>query len=69
MKGAAMADKVPEWKQISDQQHAKAADRENKLRAARLARDAALPPPPPPAPKKARKKAVKKVVDHAPEPE
>ena len=64
-----MADKVPEWKQIMDSQQAKAADRENKLRAARLARDAAMPPPPPPAPKKARKKAVKKVADQSPEPE
>jgi hypothetical protein len=60
MKGVAMADKVPEWKQISDQQHAKAADRETKLRAARMARDAAMPPPPPPAPKRARKKAAPK---------
>ena len=64
-----MADKVPEWKQIMDQQQNKFADRESKLRAARLARDAAMPPPPPPAPKKARKKAVKKVVAQAPEAE
>jgi hypothetical protein len=48
-------EKKPEWKQILDQQRDRLDDRTAKLRAARLARDAALPPPAPA--KKAAKKA------------
>jgi hypothetical protein len=58
--------KVPEWKQISDTQKAKAADRSDKLKAARLARDAALPPPPPPTAKKARTKKAKPAPEKGP---
>jgi hypothetical protein len=50
--------KVPEWKQIMDQQKAKFSDRSEKLRAARIARDAAMPPPAPVV-KKTRAKKVK----------
>lgn len=49
--------KVPEWKQIMDQQRAKLSDRSDKLRAARLARDAAMPPPEPTAKRSRAKKA------------
>ena len=52
--------KVPEWKQIMDQQRAKFSDRSDKLRAARLARDAAMPPPEPTA-KRGRAKKAKAV--------
>ena len=50
-------DKKPEWKQIMDQQRNRLDDRTEKLKAARLARDAALPPEPPKkvrAPRKAK---------------
>lgn len=53
-----MADKSPEWKQILDQQRSKQADRSDKLRAARLARDAALPPVPVKKPRAKKAKAV-----------
>lgn len=46
-------DKKPEWKQIMDQQRNKLDDRTEKLKAARLAHEATLPPP---APKKVRGK-------------
>lgn len=51
--------KVPEWKQILDSQRAKLDSRSDKLRAARLAAEAAAPPPPPPAPKRSRAKKEK----------
>lgn len=49
--------KVPEWKQIMDQQRSKLDSRSDKLRAARLARDAAMPPPEPTAKRGRAKKA------------
>jgi hypothetical protein len=49
-------DKKPEWKQIMDQQRNKLDDRTEKLKAARLAHQATLPPEPP---KKVRAKKVK----------
>ncbi|HEX9462325.1 MAG TPA: hypothetical protein VGB82_06970 [Alphaproteobacteria bacterium] len=39
-------DKTPEWKTITDAKAQKDAALTDKLRAARLARDAAAPPPP-----------------------
>lgn len=39
-------DKTPEWKVITDAKALKDAALTDKLRAARLARDAAAPPPP-----------------------
>lgn len=51
------AQKTPEWKQIVETKMRKEADLATKLRAARLARDAAAPPPP--EKKKARKAAPK----------
>lgn len=51
-------DKKPEWKQILDQQRNRLDDRTSKLKAARLARDAALPPEPV---KKVRVKKAKAV--------
>ena len=53
-----MADKTPEWKQIMDTQQAKFADRSAKLKAARLARDAALPPEPVKKPRTKKAKAA-----------
>ena len=39
-------DKAPEWKKIVDAQAKRNSDLTDKLRRARLARDAAAPPPP-----------------------
>ena len=52
-----MADeKKGEWQIILEAQRKALAARTAQLRAARLARDAALPPPAPPAPRRSKKK-------------
>ncbi len=58
-KGRTMAEtKTPEWKQIMDQQKAKFADRSDKLKAARLAHQATLPPEPVKKPRARKAKAA-----------
>jgi hypothetical protein len=57
-----MADeKTPEWKTIVDAKAKKMAEITDRLRAARLARDAAAPPPEP----KKRRPAAKSVTRHS----
>ena len=54
-------DKSPEWKTIIDAKAKRDAEITDRLRAARLARDAAAPPAPP----KARRPARKAVTRHS----
>ncbi len=55
-----MADdkKVPEWKVITDTKARQSAALSEKLRAARLARDAAAPPPEPPKKRASRARST-----------
>ena len=53
-------EKTPEWKVIVDAQAKKQAEIAERLRAARIARDAAAPPAPQPKPRVARRAAARR---------